>query len=190
MEKLKEEFKDTFSQFTFQQERIRRLWNISEETAHLIYMLVRMKAPGNILEIGTSNGYSTFWLSLAAQHSKAQIQTIEVDKERFELAKENLLNRKNIKLHLGKAESIIPELDMKFDFVFIDAGKIGYINYIKLLINKMNENAVIIADNIISHEDTVKEYLDFIKTNKSFVSVTLGIGTGLEISIYNSSNRE
>ena len=185
MEKLKEKYKLELSKFLLQKKNISRLWNISEQTAELIYMLIRAKAPENILEIGTSNGYSTFWFSLAAEQSGATIDTIEIDEDRFNLAKKNLAGRKNVILRFGKAEYIIPELNKKYDFVFIDASKIEYINYIKLLIEKLNDNAIVIADNIVSHRDTVKEYLDFIKSNPAFESMTLSIDNGLEVSIYN-----
>ena len=65
-----------------------------------------------------------------------------------------------------------------------DAGKINYIDYIKILINKLNNNAVIVADNVISHYDTVKEYLDYIKSSERFDSVTLNIDSGLNIAVY------
>ena len=183
MEKLKEKYKLELSKFLLQKKNIPRLWNISEQTAELLYMLIRAKAPENILEIGTSNGYSTFWFSLAAEQSGATIDTIEVDEDRFNLAKKNLVGRKNVILRFGKAEYIIPELDKKYDFVFIDAGKVGYVEYIKLLIEKLNDDAIIIADNVISHKDTIQEYLDFIKSSTAFESMTLSIDNGLEISL-------
>ncbi len=176
--------KITFAEFKEQKEKINRLWNIPEQTAHLIYLLVKIKSPENILEIGTSNGYSTFWLSLAADNSNAEIQTIEVDVRRFKLAQENLRNRKNIFLHFGTAEEIIPNLNMKFDFVFIDANKSDYITYLKLLEDKLKVNALIIADNIISHQESVQEYLDFLNINPLFETMTLDIDSGLEISIF------
>lgn len=107
-----------------------------------------------------------------------------MDKTRFKLAGENLKDRSNIILHFGKAELIIPELNTKFDFVFIDAGKIDYIVYLKLFLGKLENNAIIVADNVISHNETVKEYLDFIKSDPRFDSMTLPLDAGLEISVF------
>ena len=188
MERIKEKYKHELARFEVQKKNMQRLWNIPQETAELLYTFVKIKAPKHILEIGTSNGYSTFWLSLAAESCDAVVDTIEVDEDRFMLAKSNLVNRDNIVQRLGKAELIIPELSGKYDFIFIDAGKINYIEYIKLLHNKMRRNAIIVADNVISHKDTVKEYLDYIESSELFDSVTLNIDSGINIAVYNKIN--
>jgi len=184
MEKLKQKYKNELNAFAEQKEANRRLWNIDEPTARLLYFMINSKAPKRALEIGTSNGYSTFWLSLGLENHPAELHTIEAFDQRFELAKQNLESRKNVIQHFGKAEHVIPALDMKFDFVFIDAGKIGYIDYIKLLQNKLQDGALIIADNVVSHTETVQDYLDFVNNDPNFTTMRLDIGAGLELSIY------
>ena len=184
MKNIKELYKHELARFEIQKNEIKRLWNIPQETAELLYTFIKIKEPKHILEIGTSNGFSTFWLSLAAETCNAVVETIEVDEDRFMLAKKNLSKRNNITQHLGKAELVIPKLLSKYDFVFIDAGKINYVDYIKLLLNKMSNKAIIIADNVISHKNTVTEYLDFIESSELFDSVTLSIDSGLNVAIY------
>ena len=184
MERIKELHKLILSNFNIQRNNIDKLRNINEQTAQLLYMLIKTKQPKNILEIGTSNGYSTFWMSLAAEQFGAIIDTIEVDEARFKLAQKNLAGRNNVKLHFGKAERIISKLNKQYDFVFIDANKADYINYIKLLINKLNDKAIIVADNVISHKESLQEYLDYINSDSAFESMTLDIDSGLEISVF------
>ncbi len=185
MKLINDIYKDRLSIFKQQKKNINKLWNITEQTAQLLYMLIKTKQPKNILEIGTSNGYSTFWISLAAEKFDAIIDTIEVDKTRFKLAQKNLAGIRNIILHLGKAEQIIPKLNKKYDFVFIDANKADYINYVKSLINKLNNKAIIVADNVISHKESLQEYLDYINSDPAFESMILDIDSGLEISVFN-----
>ncbi|NQV18574.1 MAG: class I SAM-dependent methyltransferase [Armatimonadetes bacterium] len=182
MERIIQKYKKEFERFEKQKKSSESFWNIREQTAKFLYSFIKAKSPENILEIGTSNGYSTFWLSLAAE--KSIVDTIEADEYRFELAKENLKSRKNIIQHFGFAEDIIPKLNKKFDFVFVDAEKVKYKSYLKLLLDKLSDNAVIIADNIVSHKESVIEYLDFLKQNSCFESFLVEIDSGLEISFY------
>jgi predicted O-methyltransferase YrrM len=184
MERIKELHKQKLLEFNIQRNNIDKLWNINEQTAQLLYILIKTKQPKNILEIGTSNGYSTFWISLAAEQFGAIIDTIEVDKARFKLAQKNLTGRNNIIFHFGKAEQIIPELNKQYDFVFIDANKVDYIKYIRLLVSKLNDEAIIVADNVISHKESLQEYLDYINSNSAFESMILDIDSGLEISVF------
>ena len=158
--------------FDKQKREIHRLWNIDAETAKYLFEYIVDLAPKKIIEIGTSNGYSGFWISAAAKVSNGILETIEVDEERFKLSQNNLKNQTNI----------IPTLENKYDIAFIDAGKIGYINYIKLLLPKLKDNAIIIADNVISHKKSVQEYIDFMKSDNQFENELIEIGTGLLIS--------
>ena len=186
MNNLKIKYKKELSLFEAQRANMRRLWNIEQHSAELLYTMIETTNPGRILEIGTSNGFSTFWLSLAAETCGALVDTIEIDEERYNLAKKNLVNRDNIIQHFGKAEIVIPSLIDKYDFILIDAGKINYIDYIKLLIDKLKDGAIIIADNVISHEHTVTEYLDYIESSELFDFVTLKIDSGLNVAVYDA----
>lgn len=76
LERIKANHQTQFAKFKVQKQNLRRLWNISEKCAELLFLLILAKKPKRILEIGTSNGYSTFWLSLAAESCVAVIDTI------------------------------------------------------------------------------------------------------------------
>lgn len=187
MEKLRLKHKGILLEFENQRKKNRRLWNIDDETADFLYLSILNKTPKTIMEIGSSNGFSTFWLSLAAEKVGAKFYSIESDEERLKTAKKNLQTRDNIIFCFGKAEKVIPDLDINVDFLFIDACKVDYHNYISLLNNKLNDNCLIIADNVISHRNSVKKYLELMKHSPDFTSMTLNIGAGLELSIYNKS---
>lgn len=150
--------------------------NISANTGKFIYSLAESLGAKNILEIGTSNGYSTQWLA----QTKVKVTTIEIREDRFSEAKKNLKEFKNVTLLFGDALKIISTLKGKFDFVFLDATKRQNLQYLKLLLPKLEENCVIVADNVIDQKEKVKEYVDFVK--KNYKSNTLNIGKGLEIT--------
>lgn len=184
MEKIIKQYQEVLSRFKEQKSAIHRLWNIDEESAHLLFMLVLIRQAKYILEIGTSNGYSTFWLAAAAQETNGSVHTIEVDENRHNMAKENLKDFANIKQYLAKAEDILNNFEPGIDFLFIDAGKPVYIEYIKMLEDKLAPQAVVIADNICSHPETTASYKKYIETNPAYHSMVHNMNAGLQIAFY------
>src|SRR3989338_3705005 len=107
-------------------------FNIPADTGKFLYNLVLISKAKNILEIGTSNGYSTIWLAEAVKHNKGRVTTIELAEHKVKHATENFMraNLDNvIKIIHGDALVLIPKLKEKFDFLFIDAVKEDYIKY-------------------------------------------------------------
>ncbi len=157
------------------------MFNISRKTAEFLSILIRLKNPKKILEVGTSNGYSTIWF---AKSCNAKIWTIEILAKKHPLAVENFkklgFDKRITAIH-GDAIKEIPRLKGKFDFVFLDAVKKDYINYIKLIEPKLNKNALIVADNIISHKRRAREYLSYM--GKNYDCSILDIGQGLMVSL-------
>lgn len=145
------------------------MFNISRKTGEFLEKLVKEHKPKNILEIGTSNGYSTIWLAVAGDEVGAAVTTIETEQEKIDLAKENFKKAglKNIKIIKGPALEILPKLKQRFDFVFLDAVKSEYIDYLKLLLPKLKKPAIVTAHNIISAREKLKDYLEFVKKFKT-----------------------
>lgn len=117
----------------------------------ILYMLCKMIQPKRILELGTYTGYSALSMSFALDDD-AILHTIEIRDEQEEIITKYIekANQQNkIKCHFGDAKKIIPNIDDKFDLVFIDADKREYSNYYHLVFNKLNSGGYIIADNIL-----------------------------------------
>lgn len=117
----------------------------------LLKIISKIKNPKNILEIGTYVGFSSLCLSEGLKKNGLLI-TIEKNKKYINYAKKNIKEnkkKKNIKILYGNALKIIPKLKIKFDLVFIDAEKKNNINFLNLIINKINKNGIIIIDNVL-----------------------------------------
>ena len=117
----------------------------------ILKMFCRMFRPGRILEIGTYTGYATLCMAEALSDTGI-IHTIEIDDELedFILKYFNQSEYKDkIKLHIGDALKIIPELNEMFDLVFIDADKRLYSEYYDLIFDKVRPGGMIIADNTL-----------------------------------------
>ena len=113
--------------------------------------LSKMKQPTTILEIGTFTGYSAICLALGLKEGGI-LHTIEANEELKEIILKyvELTNLQDkIKLHIGDARKIIPQLNLSFDIVFIDAAKNDYAFYYDLIFDQVNPGGLIIADNVL-----------------------------------------
>ena len=112
-------------------------------------MVSCMMRPHRILEIGTFTGYSTINLALGLAEGgvlhtiDSNVEPVEIGKKYFELAEVE----EKIKIHIGNAKDVIPQIDEMFDLVFIDADKENYLNYYHLVFDKVNPGGFILADN-------------------------------------------
>jgi len=183
-----EELQKTHSEF----------WNISPEIGNLMNMLIKSGNYKNILELGTSNGYSAIWLALALQETGGHLVTIEYSQERQDLARKNLEEcdlLDKVTLIQGKIIELLKRLDLKLfyvndvqenayiDFAFIDASKLEYVEYFNLIHPILKKNGMIVADNVISHENKVCNYIDLMTAHEDYQTVKLNIGSGLLVSL-------
>jgi predicted O-methyltransferase YrrM len=125
----------------------------------LLGMISTMLQPKYVLEIGTFTGYSALCLIKGLQEDGA-LHTIELREADVESAKANfkisgLADR--VFLHQGNALDIIPTLGYTWDLVFIDADKTNYINYYEMVLPRLSENGVILADNVLFHGQVLEE---------------------------------
>ena len=117
----------------------------------VLSMLSKLIRPINILEIGTYTGYATLCLAEGMQEN-GTIDTIDINEELFDIQKKyfDLSPWKNqISQHLGDALEIIPNLNKKYDLVFIDADKDNYLNYWEIILPRMNKGGIILSDNVL-----------------------------------------
>lgn len=162
------------------QKKTSKNWNITWQQGVFLSNLVLIKKPKSILEIGTSNGFSTLWLAKELD-SNSNLITIEVDEKRYLEAKKNfdLANLKNITVLNGEVFEILDKykFENSFDLIFIDAVQKFYFELLdKLLgLNLINKNTTIIFDNVLSHE-YMKDFIKKIEKKYSCDKLDLGGG--------------
>lgn len=175
---------------------------IRKEMESFLKVMVYLKSPGRILEIGTAVGYSAILMSQAMPEG-CHITTIENYGRRIPIALDNIKRagmEGRIDLIEGDALSVIPCLEGTFDFVFMDAAKGQYMNYLESVIGKVDEGGVIICDNVLQEGDIVKsrfgverrnrtihsrmrEYLYRIKNMPELETAIVPIGDGITVSV-------
>lgn len=114
-------------------------------------MISKMINPEIIVEIGTFTGYATLCLAEGLREN-GEIHTYEVNDELEDFLTATFQAseyRKKIKLHIGDALSLLPELDEKIDLAFIDAGKEDYPVYYELVLSQVNTGGLILIDNVL-----------------------------------------
>ena len=163
----------------------------------VLSMLSKLIRPVNILEIGTYTGYSGLCLCEGMQEN-GQLHTIDIKEELIDFQRKYFDKSpwgNQIVQHLGEAIDIIPNLDLKFDLVFIDADKENYINYFNLIIPKMNKGGIILSDNVLwsgkvvlpleKNDLSTKVLLEYnllLKNDPRVETVLLPIRDGLTVS--------
>ena len=165
---------------------------------NLLSIISKIKNPRRILEIGTYSGYSTLCLADGLRDN-GQIHTIDKNEELLHIQNkyfDKSIHQKKIIQHTGNALNIIPNLNLKFDIVFIDADKENYSEYLKMILPNMNKGAVLITDNILWHGKVVNQdkEIDY-KTRKiaefnknlanesSLKSIIIPIRDGISIAV-------
>ena len=183
-ERFMQELYEKFHRHDLKQaDRLHRYRNIEPESGRFLSMLIRAQQSKNILEIGTSTGYSTLWLAEAARQTQAMITTLEVDAERVAQAKQyateidlaDLINFKVIdaQVYLGAEQEI-------FDFILLDAERDAYVSYWPHLSRLLKaKGGLLVVDNVISHAAEVEEFIALIQQDPRFIMSIVPIGAGL-----------
>jgi predicted O-methyltransferase YrrM len=167
-------------------ERTKRMLNITPDTGRLLWIMIRATRATRILEIGTSNAYSTIWLADAARDAGGRVTTLEVNPGKVLLARENLARAgltARVEILEGPATDLLGGLPGPFDFVFLDADRPNYLAYLELLVPKVVRGGLLVADNVTSHANELTYYLARVKSHPALYSVTVPVGKGEEISL-------
>jgi len=165
--------------------RRRNIPIIGPDRGRILVNVIRKTKPKRILEVGTLIGYST--ILMAKELGKdMEIITIEIDEDAAKIANENIHNagiKPRIRVIAGNALKVIPKLDGEFDMVFLDANKYEYLNYLKLVEDKLPKGAVVVADNVGTSAYSMRDYLDYVRNSGKYRNQFISVGwDGMEVS--------
>ena len=159
----------------------KQFWNISRVTAEFLYTLIRDKKAKNVLEIGTSNGYSGIWLGKAVKANGGHLTTkrLDVAKENFKICGvDDVITtlQGSALMHL----EYLPD-DFEIDFAFVDANKSEYIKYFEIIDKHLKKGGIIACDNVLSHEEKCKPFIEAINARPDYENVVLPLPAGLSL---------
>jgi len=160
--------------------RMQHLRQIPPETGKFLALLAAGAPKGTMIEIGTSAGYSTLWLSLACEQSRRQITTFEILPEKVKLARETFREagvEKTVQLIEGDAREFFSQF-RDIAFCFLDAEKEVYADCYEAIIPKLVPGGLLVADNAISHQATLQPLLDRALADERVDALIVPIGKG------------
>lgn len=166
--------------------REQRARSVAETTGRFLFALVAPQNACSVLEIGASRGLSTIWLAAGARMLGGRVLSLEHDPAKCEAWRRNVADaglEEWAGLIEGDAFETLPAIEDVFDLVFIDAEKEDYERLFALARAKLEPGAVVVADNVLSHEDTLGAYSRARQDDPSLESVTVPLDRGLEVSV-------
>jgi predicted O-methyltransferase YrrM len=161
--------------------KLKRLRQIPPETGMLISVLAAGAPEGQVLEIGTSAGYSAMWLSLASKVRKDKLVTFELLPDKADLARETISKSDIgdfVELVHGDARGHLSDFE-DIAFCFLDSEKEMYDEFYDLIVPKLIAGGLLVVDNAISHEDDLKAFLKKARKDKAIDALVLNVGKGL-----------
>ncbi len=157
--------------------KIGRYWSTPRKDAEYLSLMVKATRATQVLEVGTSQGYSAIWMGLGLEETGGRLTTIEIDPGRHDVARRNVNDAGltgRITLVRGDAHREIAGLRGPFDFVFLDADKDGMMDYFrKLYPAKLAPGALIAVHNAISEAGDMREYTEMIRRHPEFDTVVV-----------------
>lgn len=166
-------------------EHARKWLNLEPETGVLLSLLLRLFGAHNVLEIGTSTGYSTICIASVLQAQGGRLTTIERDPAKQAQAKSNIAEAglsSYVDWKLGEATDIVAGLSGPYDCVFFDADRITAPAQLELLLPKLTRPALLLADNALSHPTEIEGYIRNIETMQNISHAIVPVGKGLNVA--------
>jgi predicted O-methyltransferase YrrM len=159
---------------------------VAPPTGRFLFGLVAPQNDCGVLEIGGSRGYSTIWLAAGVRYFTGRVVSLEHDPVKADAWRRNITEaglEEWAQLEEGDAVELLPRIGDVFDVVFIDAEKEDYERLFQLARERVEPGALIVADNVLSHPDTLGAYSERRQADPTLVSVTVPLDRGLELSV-------
>lgn len=163
-------------------ERSRKMLNITRDTGEFLAVLIRATGARQIMEIGTSNGYSTLWLANAAQAIGSSVTTAEFSDYKIALAKKNFARSGLASfitlIHDNAGRVLERSVDSSFDFIFLDSERPEYPGWWPDLRRVLRPGGLLVVDNATSHPQEMAPFMALVQADSSFTTSLVPIGNG------------
>lgn len=159
---------------------------VAPTTGRFLFALVAPQTDCEVLEVGAGRGYSTLWLGAGVRYLGGRVLSLEQDPETAAAWRRNVAEaglEEWVELIEGDALETLAAIEDVFDVVFLDAAKDEYERYFELARTKVEPGALVLADNVLSHEDTLGAYSRARQSDPSLESLTVPLDRGIEMTV-------
>jgi len=163
-------------------ERAQRMLNITRDTGEFLAVLVRANSARRVLEIGTSNGYSTLWLAEAAKAIGGAVTTVELSDTKVRMARETFTRSglsDCIQLRHEAADRVLDRSEPEaYDLVFLDSERPEYPGWWPRLRRVLRPGGLLVVDNATSHAEQMAPFMDLVRADPAFTTCLATVGNG------------
>ena len=166
--------------------RGKRLRAVTPEVEEFLLVIALATRAKEILEIGTSGGYSTLWLAVAARRNGGHVTTFEIDPAKVEIARETFADagvEDIVHLRAEDAQAGLETLEAAPDLVFLDSEKEQYVVLLPQLISLLQDGGVLVADNLLSHADDLSAFRESALAHPSLSGSVVPVGRGELVAV-------
>lgn len=154
-------------------------WSVPRKDGEFLHLMVKATRARNVLELGSSHGFSAIWMGLGLEETGGRLTTIEIDRERYDLARKHVSEAglsQRVTCIKGDAHVEVTKIEGPFDFVFMDADKEGQMDYFKKLYpKKLVPGGILLVHNAIRQANSMKDYLEMIRKHLDFDTIFLSV---------------
>lgn len=183
LEQLKREL-EQFGEYNDSRQQVRgsKMLNITRDTGELLAVLVQTRGAQAVLEIGTSNGYSTLWLTEAVKRLGGRVTTIELDESKRAMAAVNFEHaglEPWIDQLAGEAGSLLPSLPTAgYQLIFLDSDRQHYQTWWPEIRRLLAPRGLLVVDNAISHREEMSDWMAEVAQDPAFMTALVPVGKG------------
>ena len=161
-------------------------WNVPREEGLLLHALVLLAGSRELVEVGTSYGFSGLFLASAARQNGGVLHTFDIDPRKHAHAAANFAKAglaDVVRLHTGSAVAELAKLEAGVDFAFLDATKSQTFDYWRALEPKLARRCMITVDNTGTHRSELRSFVLMLRARPDFTSCDVPAGNGFELSV-------
>lgn len=159
-----------------------KMLNITRDTGEFLAVMIRATSAKQILELGTSNGYSTLWLAEAARAIGGSVTTIDYSEFKIGLAEKTFsragLSSYITQIHNDAGEALKSLVSESFDFIFLDALRSEYCKWWPDIRRVLRSGGLLIVDNATSHPEEMAPFVADVHCDTTFTTCTIPVGKG------------